>query len=82
LTHYPKKTWEEQESDWWKVPVMKREFIQVTGITKSLPNTAVAEYVRKWVPTANGKALGIEPSKPLSTSIGLQLLDDGWRVAQ
>jgi hypothetical protein len=64
------------------VPIFRREFIEVTGITSSEPSTAVAEFTSRWIPTDYGKELGAVTSAPEAGNANFRLYDDGWRLIQ
>ena len=74
--------WKKISDKVWMVPIFRREFIDVTGITSSEPSTAVAEFTSRWIPTNYGKELGATPSAPETGNATLRLYDDGWRLIQ
>jgi len=74
--------WKKISDKVWMVPIFRREFIEVTGITSSEPSTAVAEFTSRWIPTDYGKELGATPSAPETGNASFRLYDDGWRLVQ
>jgi hypothetical protein len=74
------KGWKKISDKMWMVPIFRREFIEVTGISSSEPSTAVAEFTSRWVPTDYGKELGAVPSSPETNNANFRLYDDGWRL--
>ncbi len=69
----------------YKIPVLKREIVEVTGISepKSGENTSQATFTWRWQPINEiGKALGDENTfeKLFEGSAQFQKFDDGWRV--
>ena len=77
------KGWRQLSGRVWMVPIFKREFIDVTGITSPEPRVAVAEFTsplghrltmeRNW---------GAMPSDPETSTANFRLYDDGWRLVQ
>jgi hypothetical protein len=76
------KGWKKTSDKVWMVPIFRREFIEVTGITSSKPSTAVAEFTSRWIPTDYGKELGAVTSAPEAGNANFRLYDDGWRLIQ
>jgi hypothetical protein len=66
----------------WTIPTARREFGEITGITKPSQSEAGAQYTFRWVPTESGKEIGVESSNPESAEASFQLFDDGWRIVQ
>jgi len=66
----------------WQVPIMQHEVVEVTGISEGAPGGALVQYTWHWAPTEYGKELGIKSGvEQTPDQIGMQLFDDGWRVA-
>jgi len=76
------KGWKEVLRNLWRVPISRRDFVEVTGITSQDPNTAVVEFTYRWVPTEDGKEWGAVPSAPEASTANFRLYDDGWRLIQ
>jgi hypothetical protein len=74
--------WKKTSDKVWVVPIFRREFVDVTGITSSEPSTAVAEFTSRWIPTDYGKELGATPPAPETGNANFRLYDDGWRLIQ
>lgn len=79
----------------WRIPIKRKELVEVTGVSNPMQNAAEAEFTWHWVLTKEGKALAGKvseirspalqtlfsvPSTVSGARVQLQLYDDGWRV--
>ncbi len=63
------------------IPVAKREFIAVTGISKQ-GNVADVNFTWKWVPLNEIGAALYSGEQRYESTVGFREYDDGWRVVQ
>jgi hypothetical protein len=70
-----------EQSQYFSVPVARRELVRVTGITKS-SGSAEVEFLWKWLPLNEvGLALYAEALQ-YKSNVTFRLYDDGWRVIE
>jgi hypothetical protein len=70
-----------EQSQYFSVPVARRELVRVSGITKSA-GSAEVEFFWKWIPMNEvGQALYAEGLQ-YKSNVTFRLYDDGWRVVE
>jgi hypothetical protein len=68
-------------SQYFSVPVARRQLLGVTGISKN-GNTADVDFQWKWMPLNEvGDALH-SGSVPYNSTVGFRYYDDGWRLVE
>ncbi len=68
-------------SQYFSVPVARRELLDVTGITKN-GNVADVDFQWKWAPLNEVGAALYTESVEYSSTVGFIHYDDGWRVIE
>jgi len=68
-------------SQYFSVPIAKRDLIEVTGISKA-GNFADVEFQWKWVPMNEVGASLSSGGVVYKSVVGFRQFDDGWRVVQ
>jgi hypothetical protein len=63
------------------IPVARREFLGVTGISKQ-GNTADVEFTWKWTPLNEVGAALYSGDLHYKSTVGFRQYDDGWRIVQ
>ena len=63
------------------IPVARREFVAVTGISKQ-GNVADVEFIWKWVPLNEIGAALYSGELRYKSTVGFREYDDGWRLVQ
>ncbi len=63
------------------IPVAKRDFITVTGITKQ-GSVADVEFLWKWTPSNEIGAALYSPDLRYKSTVGFRNFDDGWHMVQ
>jgi hypothetical protein len=61
------------------VPVARREFVTITGISKS-SNVADVEFTWHWLPLSEVGAALLPGNLQYKSSVGFKQYDDGWRL--
>ena len=68
-------------SQYFSVPVARRELVAVSGISKS-DNLADVDFKWKWVPLNEVGAALYNPDVQYGSTVGFRKYDDGWRVIE
>lgn len=63
------------------IPVARRDFVAITGVTKQ-GNTADVEFTWKWTPLNEIGAALYSGDVIYKSTVGFRNFDDGWRVVQ
>jgi hypothetical protein len=68
-------------SQYFSVPVARRELVKVTGISKD-GNVADVDFLWKWVPLNEVGAALYADGVQYNATVGFRHYDDGWRVME
>jgi len=63
------------------IPVAKREFVGVTGVSRQ-GSTADVEFTWRWIPLNEMGAALYSSDLHYRSTVGFKLYDDGWRVTE
>jgi hypothetical protein len=69
------------DSQYFNVPVARRQLTGITGIGKS-GNTADVDFVWKWIPLNEVGAALYAGGVQYQSTVGFRQYDDGWRVIE
>ena len=63
------------------IPVARRQFVAVTGISKQ-GNVADVDFTWKWIPLNEVGAALYSSDPQYKSTVGFREYDDGWRIEQ
>jgi hypothetical protein len=69
------------DSQYFNVPVARRQFTGITGISKS-GNAADVDFLWKWIPLNEVGAALYAGGVQYRSTVGFRQFDDGWRVVE
>jgi hypothetical protein len=69
------------DSQYFSVPVARRQFTGITGISKS-GNAADVDFLWKWIPLNEVGAALYAGGVQYRSTVGFRQYDDGWRVIE
>ncbi len=69
------------DSQYFNVPVARRQLTGITGISKS-GNTADVDFLWKWIPLNEVGAALYAGGVQYQSTVGFRQYDDGWRVIE
>jgi hypothetical protein len=71
----------EADSQYFSVPVARRQLTEITGISKS-GNAADVDFLWKWIPLNEVGAALYAGGVQYKSTVGFRQYDDGWRVIE